>query len=296
MDAQNRSLTWVVCLGAALILVVVASLGMAFYGRGVGLRDRLARETAEISSSPGGRGTYLRREALTQQEFLAAQSAAEAEHLRQSLDEKTRLLEERTALLKQRSTEYLKLKQQFDEASALLLQLLTDAQTRKAPNASNVPPAEDAGELPTADEEPILVVTPEEVARMREDLNRAQILEAGLAAEVDLLQAEVLAAESEIARLQQEARTQAEQLLADERQLREVAEAALVRLGEPAVPLLVEALRDESPEVRRWAALVLADMGPAPAAIAPLMDALNDSDEEVRAAAAQALRAISAGE
>ncbi len=295
MDAQNRSLTWVVCIAAALVLVAIAGLAMNFYGRGESLRDRLAREAAELAPARAQRAAYLRREALTHQELLAAQSAAEAERLRQTLEEKNRLLEERTVLLKQRSAEYLKLKQQFDDASALLFQLLAEAQDRVARPAANEdsPPPQDAAPPQEETDEPAFTITPEEIARLREDLNRAQVLEAGLAAEVDLLQAEVLAAETEIARLQAEARTQAEQLLADERLLRETAEAALLRVGDPAVPFLLDALRDESPAVRRWAALMLADMGPTPAAIGPLMDALNDTNEDVRAAAALALRAVS---
>jgi HEAT repeat protein len=132
-----------------------------------------------------------------------------------------------------------------------------------------------------------------DAAALREELNKARLLENALSEEVEQLQAEILAAETAITRLQEDARRQSEQLLADERLMREVAEETLVRIGEPAIPALLEALKDESPAVRRWAALVLADLGPAaPGAVGPLMDALADGDESVRLAAAQALRAV----
>jgi len=71
---------------------------------------------------------------------------------------------------------------------------------------------------------------------------------------------------------------------------------ALLSMGpeaEPAVPALIDALRDGDSEIRRYAALVLGAIGPrARQAVPALKAALNDDDESVRLAAARALKDI----
>jgi hypothetical protein len=283
MDTRSSSL--VVGLYVLAAIALGAIVAGVFYGRGNQLEEELARQAAEARDASHRGSGHLRRNAISRQEFLAAEATAEVERLRRQLEEKNRALEERSAALKQRTTAYQKLQQDYQAAANLLMQSLLPFPISEAappeadPVVSNPPPLE--------------TETPSDVAALNEELNKARILENALSQEVEQLQAEVLAAETAIARLQEDARRQAEQLLADERLMREVAGEALVRIGEPAIPVLVEALKDESPTVRRWAASVLGDLGPtAPGTIGPLMDALGDSDESVRLAAAQALRAV----
>jgi len=60
-----------------------------------------------------------------------------------------------------------------------------------------------------------------------------------------------------------------------------------------AVPVLIDLLQDDSPVVRQKAIAILARIGePAKSAIPALQKALNDSDEEVRARAAAAIRQL----
>jgi HEAT repeat protein len=66
---------------------------------------------------------------------------------------------------------------------------------------------------------------------------------------------------------------------------------ALERIGKPAVPGLIEALEQGSPEHRERAAAVLEGIGDA-RAVAPLIAALNDSNESVQDAAICALRTL----
>jgi hypothetical protein len=74
---------------------------------------------------------------------------------------------------------------------------------------------------------------------------------------------------------------------------REVAAAALGRIGRPAVPSLVQALGHRDSEVRMQAALVLARIGPdAFDAVPELTALLDDESEGVRKAAARALGQI----
>lgn len=70
------------------------------------------------------------------------------------------------------------------------------------------------------------------------------------------------------------------------------APGALAKIGSPAVPALVEALRDEHKDVRSSAAYALGRIGPdAKAAVPALVEALKDEDEGVREAA-KALKTI----
>jgi HEAT repeat protein len=286
MDTRSSSLVVGLYLLAAILIVgIVAG---TFYGRKSRLEEQLARQAAEAREASSAASTaYLRRNAVSRQDFLAAEATAEVDRLRRQLEEKNRTLEERTTALRQRTAEYQKLQQEFDAAANLLLQSLALPMPPK-PEAEDPPDSDDEDTLPVATAE-----TPADAAALREELSKARLLENALSEEVEQLQAEVLAAEAALARLQEDARRQAEQLLGEERLLREVAGETLVRIGEPAIPALVELLKDESATVRRWAALVLADLGPAaPSALGPLMDALADRDESVRLAAAQALRAM----
>ena len=73
----------------------------------------------------------------------------------------------------------------------------------------------------------------------------------------------------------------------------ELAGQALGRIGKPAVPQLVNALRHRDPSVRRQAASVLAKIGPDARAAAPMLTAaLDDEDLAVRKAASRALGEI----
>ncbi|MFO0905493.1 MAG: HEAT repeat domain-containing protein [Pirellulales bacterium] len=75
--------------------------------------------------------------------------------------------------------------------------------------------------------------------------------------------------------------------------MREAAAVALGRIGEPAVPALVEALRSHDPEIRLQAADTLARIGPgAEQAVPSLTELLEDEDIRIRKAAARALGQI----
>jgi HEAT repeat protein len=78
-------------------------------------------------------------------------------------------------------------------------------------------------------------------------------------------------------------------------EVRRLAAEALGWMGPAAVPPLVAVLKNESPAARRAAARALGRLGPAAKAAEPdLVEAVNDPDEDVRAAAAAALRTVRA--
>ncbi|HXB57424.1 MAG TPA: HEAT repeat domain-containing protein [Vicinamibacteria bacterium] len=71
------------------------------------------------------------------------------------------------------------------------------------------------------------------------------------------------------------------------------ANLALIRIGEPAVPELIEMLKGEDPRLRGLAASTLWGMGPkGKAAVPALAETLSDKDPELRTAAAMALESM----
>lgn len=75
--------------------------------------------------------------------------------------------------------------------------------------------------------------------------------------------------------------------------VRQGASAALVKLGDAAVPALRKSLASKEPDVRVWSAFTLGEIGPAAkSASGELVKALADSDQSLRSAAAQALGKI----
>jgi HEAT repeat protein/S1-C subfamily serine protease len=76
--------------------------------------------------------------------------------------------------------------------------------------------------------------------------------------------------------------------------LKETAVTALVKIGKPAIPALVEALRDNNPKIRAGACRALGDIGPdaKTASTIQLNGLQRDKDVDVRDAATDALRKI----
>jgi len=75
------------------------------------------------------------------------------------------------------------------------------------------------------------------------------------------------------------------------RENRNKAASSLVKIGEPAGLLLVDALHDDDWHVRWHAAEVLGEIGDI-RAVKPLTDVLNDENEDVRLSATRALEKI----
>ncbi|GAG35765.1 unnamed protein product, partial [marine sediment metagenome] len=68
----------------------------------------------------------------------------------------------------------------------------------------------------------------------------------------------------------------------------EIAIEALGKIGEPALEPLIQALKDEDSQTRRWVVRVLGEIGDK-RAVEPLIAALKDEDERVCCSAAEAL-------
>jgi HEAT repeat protein len=73
---------------------------------------------------------------------------------------------------------------------------------------------------------------------------------------------------------------------------RNAAALALSRLGKPAIPTLLRSLKDQDPDVRRWAVFALAQVRDGKEAVPGLVAALDDEMGFVRVEAAQAIGRI----
>ena len=102
----------------------------------------------------------------------------------------------------------------------------------------------------------------------------------------------IMAREPRVLRAAYEADLQDPQLI-PERSEQDLAAAALGRIGKPAVPQLVMAMRHRDARIRTQAAQVLAKIGPdAQSAVPQLTAALDDENLAVRKAASRALGEI----
>ena len=193
-----------------------------------------------------------------------------AESLRMQLQRLTARENRLSDLLEQKSVDYDKLKADYDHNAELLRALLEQsiAARRAAPEA---PPETDKPEPAPAES------AAEALARLNAELREMR---------EELASKEKEASLHELQYLELEER---------ERFLKLTASTALARAGAAAVPALADLLSHRRPEIRRWAATVIGEIGPdAEAAAEALNEALSDPDEEVRHAVRKALLRIEA--
>jgi hypothetical protein len=262
MDFRGRSLALVVF---ALFALVIAWVGYSTRQAAERVQLELARSTpAKLSSGNSREGSSPRAESF---------SGARAELLRSQVDRLSARLNRLSELLEQKSQDYDALKAELNHSTALLSELLPDNGERSEPVVEEA----------TLGSEP----TPTEP--------RATESTASKDTQPDLTQ-QLEEARDQLMELEKEAATSELHIFAlqdDKRTLESAASAALVRSGAAAAPALADLLSHRRADIRRWAAMLLGEIGPdAHAAADALHEALSDADEEVRLAARKALRKI----
>jgi hypothetical protein len=208
-------------------------------------------------------------------DHLFAQRAQIA-RLQRLLDEKTELLEKKNQLLENKTREQLTMEAELNEAIAMIEAVMAE---------------QAAGEDPqrVAEDERLRA----ELERLRDERNRNAALADLLEGNLEHLRLQLVTTDENIARLQHEAELEAALLLAEMRAFKQVATDTLASLGEDAVGALADLLEHERPRIRRWAAQVLAEIGPpAREAVPALIDALGDEDPEVQLSVRRALDSI----
>jgi HEAT repeat protein len=179
----------------------------------------------------------------------------QVERLSARLDRLSELLEQKTA-------DYDALKAEFDKSTQLINELLTP----ENPSITPKPAEAEAEKTPTAEQM---------LAQLNAELRETR-------AELAALEKDAAASELHILELE------------DQQRIHQTAAArALVRAGSAAAPALADLLSDRRPEIRRWAATMLGEIGPdASSAVDALRDAFSDPDEDVGIAARRAVRRI----
>ncbi len=280
MESRNGLLTLAVYLTFAMLIAVVALLGILRYGPsrptaalplpGAEPLPELAVAPRQVSAERPARGPTTSR-GMDQQRLQL---------LEKMLDEKTRRLQSQTQQLDQRAAELTELQARYDEVVALVLDALSHSVESDRDQREARGSAPGQNNTPTADELAAeLAIAQEAHQSFADDL---AALQDGLAvAQRELLEARALR-DRERADHTRELRT-----------LEAAAASVLTRVGAESVPPLRALLNHPQPPVRRWAATMLGNLGPdAYEAVPALGETLSDNDALVRAAAQAALSAI----
>ncbi len=208
-------------------------------------------------------------------EHLFAQRA-QIERLQAALEQKDALLDRKRQLLEQKSVDQQTLERELESAIAVLELLAAQAML-----ADSIP--EDPGDQPLM----------AELEKLQDERNRNQALAEQLQEELEKLAADMALTDERIRQLQQQSEFETTVLLDEVATLQTVASQALAGLGAESVDALVDLLADPRPRIRRWAAEVLAQIGPpADEAIPALVDIMSDPDPLVREAVQRALDSI----
>ena len=281
VDVRNSVLVVLVgvALGGAIILAAVVALWV--YDRS---GASLAFTPPRIPAPP----SYGRSHGLTarppDRRPVLVRDVRQVQRLESQLLEKTSLLNEKTALLNKTLTEHHALKEELEHYLTLASELMA---------GDSVDVAEDSPEEPNQEadlgqEDPAV-----EVQRLREDMDKATLLESALELELTKLKADLADANRQVRQVEEEAVKTIASMLEEAGASRDAAVRTVARIGAPAVAALVEMLSDQNTEARRWAAEMLGSIGSeAREAVPSLIEALADSDQGVRNAARQAIDAI----
>lgn len=277
MDLVNRLIAWAACVTGAIIIGSSAFFAFHYYRQSGSTMEKAVREPVEADGTALDpvSGMLLATPNVPVEQLYLQQ--AQIRRLQALLDQKTKLLEQRTALLEQRNVEQGVLRTELEEAIEMLDVLAAELAT-----AETTEGGQRNGEK-----------LQNELERLRSESAKSRELSQLQQLELERLHNELGATDVDIAQLRQQAEQEFGALLADRQAFEAVVADTLVRVGAEAVPVLVYQLAHRRPDVRKWAAAMLGELGPLAAeAVLPLQDALKDQDPEVAEAARTALAKI----
>lgn len=272
MNGTRGILTIGAYLVVALVVVLVAFWGLVKYGvtnPTATIQANQPLPTGELGSTRVQIASVDTGSATT----LVGQNEQRLRVLQNMVSEKSEQLRDLTDRLKAQQADYKSLSDRYEEAVTVAVDLLANA------GLDAVNP-----DYPDADED---------LATLQAELQMAQVIQDSLTADVERLQEELARANMELEEAQRQAEEQVADRLRDGMILEAEAANALMAIGVSAVPELRKALDNPNPLIRRWAANILAGIGPdAQEALPALTEALSDSDAGVRAAARAAVDQI----
>jgi hypothetical protein len=278
MDLVNRLLAWAAYVTGAVLIGSCAFFAFHYYrqgGRPEGIVLVEPRGGAAASSGTVGGPDAGSRVPTSEQLYL---QRAQIRRLQTLLDQKTQLLQQKTALLDQKNAEHQGMRAELDDAIELLEVLAAEVAGRDSPASAG-----------RGTDEQLQA----ELERLREESEKSRTVTEQQQGELDRLKDELGATDLGITQVEQQAETQFSALAADHDAFEAVVSETLVRIGVDAVPALVYQLAHPRADVRRWAAVMLGELGPTGReAIPPLQEALKDKDSGVRDAARRALEKV----
>jgi Tfp pilus assembly protein PilO len=276
MELWNRAMTAVVCLLSGLLIVV---LGLAFFAS-----DKLPRlrqhasDTTETKLSPRMLSPQA-SDAIALRAMELVKAKASIRQLEAELEERTKSQRGLQQRLANMETSYQQMRSERDESLNWLLELLAQ------------PAMEEPAE--TASESASTATSEQPSTTNAAELNDNELAQLNQALQIEELRSQLVELDAALAASQIQAASELRAARADRERAEEAVTRALLLIGPPAVPALVEALEDQQADVRLWAARTLRAFGEqAEPATAALTLALADPDFRVRAEAAQALEAI----
>ena len=269
MDMRSSVLIVAIYCGLSVTAVLLVVTGYHLY-----VRPSAESQIRSLAGNPlERRGPTAQESALRRaQQRQAFQNALRRiEELRRLLDKKDALLRDKSQLLDKRTKEYLELKKETDQYFGLVVDM--------------VAPRSWVGTGVTgAEQQDQATASLAEIGRLRQESTGNDVVDQTLEAALVQAEWELQQAYAEIAR------TQSATVAQLQTNVQSAAENVLVEIGEPAIGPLSRALADERVEVRRWAAVMLGQIGAhAIEATDALITATRDEDEGVRSAARQAL-------
>lgn len=278
MSVRNSLLIAGLYATIGLFVVIIAS-GTFTYYRSVSagaVARREASQTAEMAAYGGRAATQPPRPPVNAAALTRAH--AQLNELQAMLQRNSQRLDKRTTLLNQKTAECKTLQEQLDGSIATILELL-DMDT-------DVRSSETRQQLGRNLEQ--------DFKQLKAELDRSESLELEQTQQVAQLKSELTATELEIAAIRRQTNAELLSLLDQQQLLEATSRRAFTRLGEAAVPVLVELLNDQRAEVRAWAASILGSLGVnGQDAVPALMGLLVDNDPHVRQQARRSLELLS---
>ena len=279
MDVRSSQLIVVLFLGFAVVVSLFAYFGFREIPWSVRQFDLSAEEDLGQPTAPyGSRGRTITRDPRG-----ALVDDSRTKRMRDLLERRTATLLKQTEALKRARAESAALKTELERLKVEYERMRQQTEWQLASIVAEV--SQNSGE--DSDQTPIGLLTDsllENIVAEGEALT-AESSPSDVEAEIASLEWELSQSQSRVMELEL---SMLRELEASSR-----ATEAIVSIGAPAVPTLIQYLSDSSPEVRRWAATALGRIGPeAFEALESLRQAMRDSDVDVATAARQAIDQI----
>jgi hypothetical protein len=273
VNGTRNVLTIGAYLVVALVVVLVAFWGMVQYGVSNPVATMPANQPLPNGELGSTRVQIANVASGSSADVYDDQYAQQVRVLQEMVNEKSEQLRQLTERLKTQQRDYEELSVRYEEAVGVAIDLLE---------------TEGINSVSTAAAE-----SEEELLTLQAEIEMAQVVQDTLADDVERLQAELDRTNMELERVQQQSDQEIADRLRDGMILEAEAANVLMAIGAEAVPELVKGLDSPNPLVRRWAANILAGIGPdAQDALPALRAALSDDDAGVRAAAGAAMDQI----